>query len=425
MDSVDLREVNPHLLENLIQASEQEQIVVGEDIYDTRGIKLLANGYPIETSTREKLLFRTLQKPLETSLRAQNLDIADAIRSEVNWLLEQHPAVSLMFAGLDNEGRDIALTPIDNLPRLLLSIAYLNHEKSFKHAVLVTMLSRAIARAMGYEAAFFRPLTQAALAHDLGELYLDPSYLYTNVRLSAKQWKMTMQHPELGWRLIKQYTKYGTDVARAVYEHHERENGSGYPKKLTGAQISPMGKILMVGEVLAGLLLKPSYPMRRAQLVLKLIPNEYDKKVLDAVHQLSAQHELTYEATHTFVSLESVLGVFRELITIDKMLKRYLMTPVSVAERELVNDVLKSLVEIKKALSSLGLDYCMTQDGWRSVESDHQIRMEMDVAAREVAWRLRDRARDMLLNFSDQGIKMSPELHTVFGLMSQCSLSRT
>ena len=422
METVDLREVNPHLLDNLIQASEQEQMVVGEDIYDASGIKLLTTGYPLETSTREKLLFRTLKKPLETSIRAQNLDIAEAIRSEVNWLLGQHPAVSQMFAGLDNEGLEIASTPIDNLPRLLLSIAHLNHEKSFKHAVLVTMLSRAIARTMGYEPSFFQPLTQAALAHDLGEMYLDPSYLYTNVRLSPKQWKLTMQHPELGWQLIKQYTHYGTDVARAVYEHHERENGRGYPQKLKGTQISPMGKILAVAEVLAGLLLKPSYPMRRAQLVLKLIPNEYDKKVLDAVHQLSTHHEVAHDEAHAYVTFEKIVGVFRELITVDKMFKRYLMTPVSVAERELVDDVLKSLVDIKRALSSLGLDYCLTQEGWRNVENDLQIRMEMDVAAREVAWRLRDKARDMLLSFTDEGVKMSPELQTIVGLMSQCSV---
>lgn len=422
MSEIDLREVNPHLLDNLIQASEQEPMVVGEDIYDTRGIKLLATGYPLETSTREKLLFRKLMKPLETSIQAANVDLIAAIRAEVDWMLSDHPAVSRMFEGLDNEGLEIASTPMDSLPRLLLSLAYLNHDKIFKHAVLVAVLSRAIANKMGYDAAFVQSLTQAALAHDLGEMYLDPSFLYTTSRLSPTEWKATMVHPKVGSMLIAHHTSYGLDVATAVYEHHERENGNGYPRKLSGSQISPMGKILIVTEVLAGLLLKPSFPMRRANLVLKLVPNDYDKKVLDAVHQLAIEQDALVEEDHAYIPHENLKAVFNEVLTVKAMLRNYLNTPVSLVERELIEDALGRVSSIRRALSAVGLDYCMDLKNWESLDNDPQIRMEVDVAAREVSWRLRDAARDMLLNFTETGVQLSPELHTIVALMSQASV---
>ncbi len=57
-----------------------------------------------------------------------------------------------------------------------------------------------------------------------------------------------MVHPHIGQLLLTQLTDYPKDIARAVAEHHERLDGSGYPHRLTGDKMSTLGKLLAATE---------------------------------------------------------------------------------------------------------------------------------------------------------------------------------
>jgi HD-GYP domain-containing protein (c-di-GMP phosphodiesterase class II) len=85
----------------------------------------------------------------------------------------------------------------------------------------------------------------AALLHEVGMLKI-PSQTYLSSRpLSSKEQQAIRIHPILGFNLLKSFN-FPLSISLAALEHHERENGKGYPQKLTGDKISLYAKIIAV-----------------------------------------------------------------------------------------------------------------------------------------------------------------------------------
>jgi HD-GYP domain-containing protein (c-di-GMP phosphodiesterase class II) len=85
----------------------------------------------------------------------------------------------------------------------------------------------------------------AALLHEVGMLKI-PSQTYLSSRaLSPREYQAILTHPILGFNLLKSFN-FPLSVSLAALEHHERENGNGYPQKLTGDKISLYAKIIAV-----------------------------------------------------------------------------------------------------------------------------------------------------------------------------------
>jgi len=85
----------------------------------------------------------------------------------------------------------------------------------------------------------------AALLHEVGMLKL-PSQIYLNQRsLTANEQKAILTHPILGYTMLKSFD-FPPAICLAALEHHERENASGYPRRLTSDKISLYSKIIAV-----------------------------------------------------------------------------------------------------------------------------------------------------------------------------------
>ena len=85
----------------------------------------------------------------------------------------------------------------------------------------------------------------AALLHEAGMIQLPSQTYLSNRALSPQEKKLILSHPIFGFNLLKNYD-FPLAVSLAALEHHERENGSGYPQKLTGEKISLYAKIIAV-----------------------------------------------------------------------------------------------------------------------------------------------------------------------------------
>ena len=85
----------------------------------------------------------------------------------------------------------------------------------------------------------------AALFHDMGMLTLPPELYLSNRILTEQEKKLLYTHPVQSYRIVQSFN-YPPSVCDAVIQHHERENGSGYPRNFKGKQISTYGKIIGV-----------------------------------------------------------------------------------------------------------------------------------------------------------------------------------
>jgi len=113
------------------------------------------------------------------------------------------------------------------------------------HAVKSTIIAIIIGSYLKLPAHRLIELGVAALLHEIGMIKLPPQIYLSKRALQPQERKAILTHPVLGYNLLKTFD-FPLTVTVAALEHHERENGSGYPRKITGDKISLYAKIIAV-----------------------------------------------------------------------------------------------------------------------------------------------------------------------------------
>jgi len=155
------------------------------------------------------------------------------------------------------------------------------------HSVRTTILSIVIGSFLKLPPYRLIELGVAAIMHEVGMLKL-PAQIYLSYRpLDAQEQKAILTHPILGYTMLKT-NNFPLAVCLASLEHHERENGTGYPRRLSSEKISLYSKIIAVACSYEAL--SSSRPHKEAKDgytgMLELLKNEgkqYDETIIKAL----------------------------------------------------------------------------------------------------------------------------------------------
>jgi HD-GYP domain-containing protein (c-di-GMP phosphodiesterase class II) len=148
-------------------------------------------------------------------------------------VIESEPALAVVLSG---ERFDAALAAIANFVDL-------KSPYTLGHARAVAELTEAAAVELGLSGAEVRMLRRAGLVHDLGRLGVSNSIWDKPEPLGAGEWERIRFHPHITERMLHQSEALAPLGAIAV-QHRERLDGSGYPRGLSAAAISPPARIL-------------------------------------------------------------------------------------------------------------------------------------------------------------------------------------
>lgn len=116
------------------------------------------------------------------------------------------------------------------------------------HQERVTQLATAIAKEMNFGEDHIKAIQTASMLHDIGKIYVPAEFLSRPGRISAHELSVLRDHANAGYEILNNI-EYGYPIAEIVYEHHERMNGSGYPRGLSGDQILIEARIIAVADV--------------------------------------------------------------------------------------------------------------------------------------------------------------------------------
>ena len=117
------------------------------------------------------------------------------------------------------------------------------------HSWRVCGYSLEIARAMGWSDQQQGSLAKAAYLHDIGKLGVPDGILLKKGPLNAEEWEVMKRHARIGFDLVKGIP-FLADAAEIVHSHHERFDGSGYPRGLQGEDILLGSRIFAVADAL-------------------------------------------------------------------------------------------------------------------------------------------------------------------------------
>jgi len=146
--------------------------------------------------------------------------------------------------------------------RALASMAEKRDPYTAGHQQRVARLACAIGRGMGLSEDALEGLEMAGILHDVGKVYVPAEILSKPARLTHLEMGIMKGHPEVGFEILRE-VDFPWPVARAVLEHHERLDGSGYPGGLRGQDICLEARILAVADVVEAM--SSHRPYRAAQ----------------------------------------------------------------------------------------------------------------------------------------------------------------
>ncbi len=121
------------------------------------------------------------------------------------------------------------------------------------HQRRVSQLATLIASDMGFSATDVEDIRIAALLHDIGKISVPVEILSMPRRLNEQEYDLVKRHAQAGYEIIASAAMPAT-IADLVRQHHERCDGSGYPRGLTASEITPGAKILMVADVVEAMM---------------------------------------------------------------------------------------------------------------------------------------------------------------------------
>ncbi len=172
---------------------------------------------------------------------------------------------------------------------------------TYGHSTNVSQYATEIAEAIGYSKDGIERVRSAALLHDIGKLNL-PDELFTKSGvLTDEEWEMIEHHPELGVSILK-FIVGLQGCLDAVLFHHERYDGTGYPRGLKGKNIPLDARIMAVADTYDALTSERPYrhsklsPEEAIMELERCAGRQFDPEIVKVFAKLLAQRLLTAAA---------------------------------------------------------------------------------------------------------------------------------
>jgi putative two-component system response regulator len=167
------------------------------------------------------------------------------------------------------------------------------------HQVRVAALACAIAKKMGFSGHLIDTIHYAGLLHDLGKIRIPAAIINRPGKLLPVEREIINIHPQVGYDLLKNIP-FPWPIAEIVYQHHEKMDGSGYPRGLSGEEILMEARILGVADLVeAESSHRPYRPTMGIDAALEEIykhrATRYDSTVVDACLSLFREDKLSLD----------------------------------------------------------------------------------------------------------------------------------
>lgn len=150
---------------------------------------------------------------------------------------------------------DIVQSMIDN-PDAMMWVARMRDEDltTYGHAVKVALYMVALGRHMGFPKRELSNLGMIGLLADIGKTKLPKSLLDKPGMLTPQEYTLVKEHVRLGLESLSADGPLPADILQGIAQHHERLDGSGYPKGLKGSEIGIYGRMAAIADTFAALI---------------------------------------------------------------------------------------------------------------------------------------------------------------------------
>ena len=412
-----------HYLRHVTAMGQNRPVVSTQAIYTQSGIKLLDVGIRISGALYDKLVAQTLLRPIDECLSVEDAVSGTSLRHDLEAMLLEIENSGGPKASSKQRERVLKVCVCVPLPPLLafkLTVMREQRPQIYRHTLQVVLVAVFLAIAAGQTQRQMTLAAAAALFHDMGQLQIDPAIADDARHLDENQLRYFDTHPIAAYLILKAIPELDPSVAIAVLNHHERLDGSGYPRRMTGNAIDSLGQLLAVADVGAAILWrKKSAAYRPLSMALRFnqgkLNAQFGQTLLDFVWSLGNNQPdiVTTTALPLPDSFKKLSGAMKELHSITSDL------PAGSALLPLQTLTQERLDQLKHQLASAGVDLDQDVASFADPNADVQWIAEMHCIFNEAIWQLRAVARELRRRARDLPIEDDAGRRTLFAQLEK------
>ena len=199
-------------------------------------------------------------KVTQSSIVKIEAETSDAVIKSINTpkfkkSFQQNPALTHLCDNINRFLEDIMSQDV---------LSGLNSIKSFdnytyEHSVDTAVISTIIAKKLLLNQEKLKQVAIGEFLHDIGKIFINEKIINKPGKLTPEEFETVKMHPVYGYELLKDVDQIGSVAAHIPYQHHERQDGRGYPRGLRGSNKLDMGslkfyegdRLIMLAEIAA------------------------------------------------------------------------------------------------------------------------------------------------------------------------------
>ncbi|CAH2212681.1 HD-GYP domain-containing protein [Tepidibacter aestuarii] len=272
-------------------------MILAQDIINKNGICLLSEGFEFNDIPKIKNMLLShniynikviIEEDMDDIYTKEYFEVYD-FRKNINNLLN---GLKKDFYCIETGGKikkddfektiENAINSCDgnfNLFKLINKIKDME-DYIYMHSMTVALISYQIGKWMDLSECELKELTLAAILIDLGKIKIPKDIIEKTETLTKEEYEEIKKHCILGYNMVKNNCGINNKIKRAVLEHHERIDGSGYPKGKKAEEISLYAKIISIADVYSALTSKRPYRDRKTPFeAIKILEKEFLSKL--------------------------------------------------------------------------------------------------------------------------------------------------
>jgi len=237
---------------------------LGKKIYNDEGLILLADGVEltdpiINRLSRMDIGYVYIEDELTDDVVIPGM-LHDETRNQALKVIRNQfqdmtgaSTITKGFYHLDKKFSKIMDHILDDMssqedPMIMLLDMHTTDNYLYVHSLNVCLYTLVLGIAHGYSKSDLKVIGLGALLHDIGKTQIPVKIVQKPGMLSEEEFRHMQAHTEIGYRILKDEPNIPLLAAHCAYQHHERIDGSGYPRGLTGPQIHEYAKWLGVAD---------------------------------------------------------------------------------------------------------------------------------------------------------------------------------
>jgi len=228
----------------------------------------------------------------KNSLQDKRVGLKQDTAIDILQLREYVSDLKLLIKQRDKAYNSLESAHLDSLERLVKASAFKDDDTGV-HISRMCKISEMISRSHGEDDDFCKLILQASRMHDIGKIGIPDSILKKSGSLTPSEWEEMRKHPQYGYDILKDSSVPMIEMAAEIaLTHHEKFDGSGYPRGLKGSEIPLSGQIVAIADFFDALTMTRCYrPAMSDDVALSMIEDERGKhfspQIVDTFFRIS------------------------------------------------------------------------------------------------------------------------------------------